>query len=192
MLRSLAVAAALVAGSVAVRAADENPLKGASKGDAATYTVSVRIGNKTIDGVLTQTVVEKSDKEATVAVTGNLIVGGKDVPLPKQEEKFDLDKPLDPVKGAATLPGGGEATATKVGKAEKDKIKVQGKEYDATLTTYDVVLKMMGQDIKGKMKVWTVTKDVPTGTVKMEITAEFNSQPIAMTLELKELKVEKK
>jgi hypothetical protein len=54
------------------------------------------------------------------------------------------------------------------------------------------VLKMMGQDIKGKMKAWTVTKDVPTGTVKMEITAEFNNQPITMTLELKELKIEKK
>ena len=185
MLRSFVAVLVLAVAPVAARAADEeNPVKNAKVGDYATYTITTKAGGQTIDGTLTQTVTAKTDKEATVKGVMVFMLGGKEQKFPEQEEKIDLSKPYDPTKGGgANLPGGGEIKAEK-DKDGKEKIKVNGKEYDTTWTTYKVKIKVMNQEIAGDMKAW-MTKDLP-GMVKMTMTADFAGQKIEMTTELKE------
>ena len=136
-----------------------------------------------IDGTITQTVTAKSDKEATVKVTGSVNFGGKEMDLPAQEQTIDLTKPFDPTKGA-NLPGGADAKVEK-GKEGKEKIKVGGKEYDATWTIYMVKAKVMDQDVDAEVKAWTA-KEVPGGMVKMTMNATIAGQKMDMTMELKE------
>jgi hypothetical protein len=185
MYRSfLAVLVLAAAPSVALRAADEeNPLKSAKVGDYATYTLSTTVMGIAIDGTITQTVTKKDDKEATVKTTGVMKFGGNEMKIPEQEEKVDLSKPLDPTKGAK-LPGGAEAKVEK-GKEGKEKIKVNGKEYDTTWTEYKVKAKVMNQDIEANVKAW-MAKGIPTGMVKMTMNADLGGQKMEMTMELKE------
>jgi hypothetical protein len=184
MLRSFVAVLVLAVGPVAVRAADEeNPLKNAKVGDYATYTVTTKVGGFAIDGNITQTVTAKTEKEATVKVTGSITIGGTEMKIPEQEEKVDLTKPLDPTKGA-NLPGGAEAKVTK-GKEGKEKIKAGGKEYDTTWTEYKVKAKAEGQEIDADVKAWT-TKDVSTGLVKMTMAATVLGKDMVITMELKE------
>ena len=167
-------AAALTAGA----ADDENPYKNTKVGDYAKYALKAKLGFLPLDGTVTQTVAEKTDKEATLKIV--LSAGGNDTPFPDQ--KIDLTKPLDPTKGIA-LPGFGDAKLEKL-KDGKEKIKVGGKEYDTTWTSYKVKIKVMDQEIAGDMKAW-MTKDMP-GMVKMTMNADFMGQKIEMTTELKE------
>lgn len=184
MFRSFVAVVAMVVAPVAARAADEeNPYKNAKVGDYATYTMTTKIATIAINGTLTQTVTEKSDKEATVKVTGSIEFGGNKMDIPAQEQKIDLTKPFDPTKGA-NLPGGAEAKIEK-GKEGKEKIKVNGKEYDATWTTYKVKAKVMNQEVDADIKAWTA-KDVPTGMIKMTMSADIAGQKMEMTMELKE------
>ena len=184
MLRSFVAALALVVAPVAARAADDdNPYKNAKIGDYAMYTMTTKVAGINVNGTITQKVIEKSDKEATIEVTGTIEFGGNKMDIPAQKQKVDLTKPFDPTKGA-NLPGGAEAKVEK-GKEGKEKIKVNGKEYDTTWTTYKVKAKAMGQDIDADVKAWTA-KDVPTGMIKMTMTAEVAGQKMEMTMELKE------
>ncbi len=67
----------------------------------------------------------------------------------------------------------------------KEKIEVNGKKYDTTWTEYKVKAKVMNQAVEGDVKAW-VAKDVPTGFVKMTMTADIGGQKMEMTMELKE------
>ncbi|HEY1191210.1 MAG TPA: hypothetical protein VGE74_26480 [Gemmata sp.] len=168
---------------VAVRAADEdNPYKSARVGDFASYKLTTKIGTLSIDGTLVQTVTDKSDKEATIHLVGSASLAGdkKDV---ERTQKVDLTKPFDPTK-SGIIPGGGDTKVEKL-KEGKEKIKVGGKEYDATWTTYKTKAKALGADVDGDMKVW-VAKGVPSGLVKMSIRAKLAGQDMDVLLELTE------
>jgi hypothetical protein len=179
MFRLSAAAAAVCLAALAAGAADDNPYKGSKKGDYASYKVKVNFGGLALDGTTKQEVVDVTEKEATVKVTGN--VGGTDIPA--QEQKIDLTKPFDPTKVGA-LPPGVEASVEK-GKDGKEKLKVGDKEYDTTWTAYKIKAKAMGMDIDAEVKVWTA-KDVPMGMVKMESVANIAKQEMKMTMELAE------
>ena len=184
MLRSFVAVVALAVAPVAVRAADEeNPYKNAKVGDYSTYTTTTEIGKFNVSGTVTQKVIKKDDKEATIEMLATLEFGGNKKDLPAQTQKIDLTKPFDPTKGTA-LPGGGEAKIEK-GKEGKEKIKVGGKEYDCTWTNYKVKAKFMNQDIDADMKVW-IAKEIPTGVAKMTLTTDLGGQKMQMTMELKE------
>jgi hypothetical protein len=128
---------------------------------------------------LTQTITAKTDKEATVKIETKI----NNMELPAQEQTIDLTKPFDPTK-AGGLPGGGEATFEK-GKEGKEKIKLAGKEYDTTWTTYKVKAKAMGQEIDADTKMW-MSKDVPMGMVKTEVTMDVMGMKVQVTVELTE------
>ena len=152
-------------------------------GDFATYTMTTKVAGFAVNGTLTHSVTAKTDKEATVKMTGTVEFGGNKMDIPAQEQKIDLTKPFDPTK-AGNLPGGAEAKVEK-GKEGKEKVKVGDKEYDTTWTTYKVKTKAMGQEIDADVKAW-MSKDVTAGLVKMTMTAEFAGQKMEMTMELTE------
>lgn len=169
---------------VAVRAADdENPYKNAKVGDFAAYKMTTKVAGLNIEGTVLQTVTEKTDKEATVKVTGTVNFMGNKKDIPEQTQKIDLTKPFDPTKGG-NIPGAADAKVEKL-KEGKEKVKVGDKEYDTAWTTYKVKTKAMGQDIDADMKVWTA-KNVPSGVVKMSMTAKFAGQDMEMVMELTE------
>lgn len=180
--RLLAVALAFCVAPFAIQAADEeNPFKSATKGDFATYKMKVKVGQYEIDGTTTQTVLEKTDKEAKVKVTAN--VNGQETPA--QEVPIDLTKPYDPTKvGGGPIPAGTELTTTKVADG-KEKLKLGNKDYETTWTTYKLVGKAGTTDIKADMKVWQA-KEVPLGCVKAEITGLIGTAEAKLTLELTE------
>lgn len=184
MFRSFVALLALTAAPVVARAADEeNPLKNAKVGDFATYTMTTKVAGLNVDGTITQTVTAKSDKEATLKVTGTVKFNNNEMKIPEQEQKVDLTKPFDPTAGSS-LPAGADAKIEK-GKSGKEKIKVGGKEYDAEWTEYKVKAKVMNQAVDADVKAW-MAKDVPTGMVKMTMTADLGGQKMEMTMELKE------
>jgi hypothetical protein len=174
---------ALVAG--AADNEDFNPYKNVKVGDFATYKLTVKVGQFNINGISTQTITAKTDKEATVKVVSS--VNGMD--LPTQTQTVDLTKPYDPSK-VGGLPQGVEATVAK-DKDGKEKVKVNGMEYDAVWTTYNVKAKAGGGDVDAKIKVW-MSKDVPMGVVKMEMTGELASQKMEMTMEVSKTGNDKK
>ncbi|MCI0704885.1 MAG: hypothetical protein L0241_27820 [Planctomycetia bacterium] len=180
LLRSFAALLALAIAPLAVRAADEvNPYKDAKVGDYVKYTIKGKAGPIPLDGTLTQIVTAKTDKQVTIKFSGKL----GDTDLPEQEEKIDLTKPFDPTK-AGQLPIGGDAKIEKL-KEGKEKIKVNGKEYDCAWTTYKFTAKLMNIDFAGEIKAWTA-KDLPAGMVKMTMTGNVLMQDVNMTMELAE------
>jgi hypothetical protein len=179
-VRLLVAVLALATAPVVARSADDdNPYKNVKVGDFATYKMTTKVAGFDVAGTITQSIVKKTDKEATVKVVAN--VNGME--LPAQEQTIDLTKPYDPTKGA-NLPAGTDATVEK-GKEGKEKLKVGGKEYETTWTTYKVKAKTMGQDIAADMKTW-MSKEVPMGMVKMEMTMEIMQMKVQMTMELTE------
>ncbi len=184
LVRSLSVLALVLAPVVARAADEENPYKTTKVGDFATYKMTTKVGGFNINGTVTQTVTEKSDKEATVKASGSVEFNGNKMDIPATEQKIDLTKPFDPTK-AANLPGGAEAKIEK-GKEGKEKVKVGDKEYSTTWTEYTAKMKVMGQEIDSKIKTWTA-KDVPAGgMVKMTMTASIAGQDMEVLMELTE------
>ncbi len=172
---------------LAARAADDdNPYKTTKVGDYVTFKMTMKVAGQNVTGTLTRTVTAKSDKEATVKSTGKFSLGGKDMDIPATEEKIDLTKPFDPAKlgGPGALPAGVEATIEK-GKDGKEKIKVGGKEYDCTWSTYKIKAKAMGVEVSSDAKTW-LSKDIPMGLAKMESTSDALGMKIEMTLEFTE------
>jgi hypothetical protein len=168
---------------LASRAADEeNPYKKAKVGDYAVYKMNMKAGNFTITGTTTQKVTERSDKEATVKVTGSIDINGMKQEIPEQTQKIDLTKPYDPTKVGGGLPPGVKFDVEK-GKEGKEKVKVNGKEYDSNWTMYKLKGKAMGIEFNGDVKSW-MSKDVPLGMVKMEMTADVANMKMEMTMEL--------
>lgn len=184
MRRSFVAVLVLTVASVAARGADEeHPYKNAKVGDYAVYTLTTKFGAKGGDGTVTQTVTAMTDKEATVKMVITVKVGDKEDKLPEQEIKIDLTKPYDPTQGAKLIPGA-EVKSEK-DKDGKEKIKVMGKEYDTTWTSYKVKVKAMTIEAAGDAKVW-VAKGVPLGVLKTVTTADLFGQKVEMTTELKE------
>ncbi|MBA4063260.1 MAG: hypothetical protein C0501_06025 [Isosphaera sp.] len=179
MFRLSAAAAAVCLAALAAGAADDNPYKAAKKGDFAVYKVKVNFGGLALDGTTRQEVVEVTDKEATVKVTGN--VGGTEIPA--QEQKIDLTKPFDPTQVGALPPG--VAAKVEKGKDGKEELKIGEKKYDTTWTSYKVKANAMGMDIEAEVKVW-MAKGVPMGMIKMESTASIAKQEMKMSMELAE------
>ena len=185
-VRLFAAVLAVCCAPLAARAADEeNPYKNTKVGDYATYKMSMKVANFTIAGTTTQSVTAKSEKEATVKTTGSFELMGNKQEIPEQEQKIDLTKPFDPTKvGGGGLPPGVAVNVEK-GKEGKEKIKVGGKEYDCTWTTYTVKGKDNGQDITADVKAW-MSKEMPLGMIKMEMTADVAKMKMEMTMELTE------
>jgi len=185
-VRLFAAVLAVCCAPLAARAADEeNPYKNTKVGDYATYKMSMKVANFTIAGTTTQSVTAKSEKEATVKTTGSFELMGNKQEIPEQEQKIDLTKPFDPTKvGGGGLPPGVAVNVEK-GKEGKEKIKVGGKEYDCTWTTYTVKGKANGQDITADVKAW-MSKEMPLGMIKMEMTADVAKMKMEMTMELTE------
>ncbi|HEV3384843.1 MAG TPA: hypothetical protein VG097_08500 [Gemmata sp.] len=169
-IRSIIVALTLLIVPVVARTAendDFNPYKNAKVGDFATYKINTKVGGLNLPGMVTQTVTAKTDKEATLKVVSS--INGMDLANPPQT--VDLTKPYDPTKGFTT---GFEGTIKKA-KDGKEKVKVNGKEYEATWTSYDLDGKMSGMDVKANIKIW-LSKEVTLGVAKLEMTAEMKNQ----------------
>lgn len=160
------------------RAADaDNPYKTSKVGDYARYAIKGKLGFLPLDGTVTQTVTEKSEKEATLKIV--LTAGGADTPFPDQ--KIDLTQPLDPTKGFA-LPKLGSAKLEKL-KDGKEKVKVGAKEYDAEWTTYKLKVTHKGIETEGDVKVW-VAQEVPVKMVKMNLAITVDKNDIKIAAEL--------
>lgn len=174
-LLALVLAAAV---PLTARAADEeNPYKKVKVGDYATYKMTTKLGDATLEGTSTQTVTAKDEKEATVKMT--IKVGGMEQAI---EQKIDLTKPYDPTKTG--LPPGADVKVEKL-KDGKEKIKAGGKEYECKWETYKVSGSAMGVEISGEVKVWQ-SKDMPLQLVKMESTATVAGMKVESTMELTE------
>jgi hypothetical protein len=175
---------------LASRAQDDNPFKNAKVGDYATYKLETKLPSFSFGGTLTQTVTAKNDKEATVKMTGTVNVGDMKKDVPVSEQRIDLTKPYDPTK--LNAPGGvpaGIGAKIEKDKEGKEKLKVAGKEYDCTWTTYKLKARPKDIDIEAELKVW-MAKDIPLGLARMEMKAEISAQggkqAMNMTLELTE------
>jgi hypothetical protein len=178
-VRLLAAAVALAVVPSTWAADEENPYKKAKVGDYATYKMTTKIAGLNIEGTVTQTIIAKDDKEATVETTGN--VGGMDIP--SQKQTIDLTKPFDPAK-ASQLPAGADVTVEKL-KDGTEKLKVGGKEYDTKWETYKMKLKAMGMDLEADMKVWQAsTLNIPM--VKMEMSADVMGNKMEVAMEMTE------
>ena len=177
-VRLLAVLSVLAVVPIAFAADEENPYKKAKVGDFATYKMVTKVAGMNLEGTLTQKCSAKSDKEATIKVTGNI----NGMEIPETEQKIDLTKPYDPTK--ATLPEGAEAKVEKV-KDGKEKVKVGDKEYETKWESYKVKAKANGMEIEADVKIW-MSNDVPLLMVKMEMTSEVAGMKIEMEMELSE------
>jgi predicted small secreted protein len=176
-MRSYAVALLVSVAAGIVSAADVvNPYKNAKVGDTLSYKMTAKNPAMNIDGTMTQTITEKTDKEVTVKTVTKML--GKEEPA--QTTKIDLTKEFDPSAG-------------KSGKIEKlkegsEKVKMGDKEYDCNWTTYKVAQLAgapAGFATEIELKVW-LCKDVP-GMVKMTTTGKLLNQENNLTLELTEV-----
>lgn len=178
--RSLAALLLACAAAVPTGAADdENPYKNLKIGDYAKYALKGKLGFLPLNGTVTQTVTEKSDKEATLKVV--LTAGDVDTPFP--DWKIDLTQPLDPTKGVA-LPGLANAKLEKL-KSGTEKVKAGGKEYDAEWTTFKLKVTNKGVEGEGELKVW-MSKAIPVGLVKLDLTATVGKNDAKVAMELTE------
>jgi len=180
--RALPIVLILTAGPFTVSAADEeHPYKKLKVGDYFTYKMTVRIGDKSMEGSLTKTVSAKSDKEIAIKQTGK--IDGMD--LPAEEQKVDLTKPFD-------ITGGAVPTGTKDAKVElvtdkqgKEKVKAAGKEYDCEWITLRVKGRSDGLDMTADVKMW-VTKEAALWVVKQEVLMEVAGMKVEVHLDLAE------
>jgi len=181
-VRLFAAVLAIAAAPFVARAADEeNPYKKAKVGDFANYKMTTKVMGLNIEGTVTQTVVDKNDKEVTIEVTGKVM--GTDIPVRKQT--IDVTKPFDPTQANGPLPAGVQATVEKL-KDGKEKVKVGTKEYEAKWDSFKMKAKAAGMDIEADMKVW-YTKELNIPIVKMEATVESAGQKMEIQMEMTEI-----
>ena len=168
---------------------DGAPYKAAKVGDYATYKMTVAVAGTNIDGSMTQTIAARTDKELTIKTMSRMTANGMALPASEQQSTIDLTKPIDPVQ--ATLmglggPAGGPVPKVEKIKEGKEKVKVAGKEYEATWTTFKVNLNAgVGQPMDAEMKVWTSGK-FSMYTLKVEMTTDVAGMKMQMTMELTE------
>lgn len=183
--RSLAALLLACAAVGPTGADDANPYKSLKVGDYAKYALKGKLGFLPLNGTVTQTVTDKSDKEATLKVV--LTAGDTDTPFP--DWKIDLTQPLDPTKGVA-LPGLANAKLEKLSTGT-GKVKAGGKEYDAEWTTFKLKVTNKGVEGEGELKVW-MSKAVPVGLVKLDLTATVGKNDAKAAMELTEFGSNKK
>ena len=180
-LRLIAVLVFALVPLTARAADDENPYRNAKLGDYAKYFTHLKspLGELKADRV--QTVTAASDKELTLRTV--IVANGKELPNKKPEHKLDLTKPFDPL-------GTGDGSVTESYKWEKvkdgkEKVKVGGKEYDCTWTSYKaVVTGKLGTMTEGELKVW-LSRDIPF-VVKRTFTLKAGTDDILYTAVLTE------
>lgn len=178
--RLLIAALALMLVPAAGRAADDdNPYKNSKIGDFAIYKMTMKVAGQNLEGTMTQTVTEKSEKEVILQVTGK--IGGRD--LPEQRTKIDITKPFDPTKTNA-LQAGLDVKVEK-GKEGKEKLKVAGKDYDTVWTNYKVTGKAGGLEIESEMKAW-MSKDLTGAVARIEMKSTAAGMTFEATIELTE------
>ena len=152
-------------------------------GDFTTYTSTLKQGKFSSPGTMTQTVTAKTENQVTIKTSGSRELSGVKYDLPPTELKIDTTKPFDPQK-FADFPFGADPKLEKI-KEGKEKIKVNGKEYDCTWVSYSLKAKLPGGELNSQIKVWT-SKDVPMGTVKMTMIGMPSGEKDEMMMELKE------
>jgi hypothetical protein len=176
---------AIIGAPIAARSADDDhPFKNAKVGDYANYKMSVKLTGFTdanLAGTSTQNVTARTDKEVTVKTTGVFEYMGNKQQIDPREEKIDLTVPFDPTK-VSGLPPGADVKIQKE-KDGKEKIKVAGKEYDCTWSTYKITGMVNGQAIAADVKAW-ISKEVSLATVKLEMSADIAKMKLQMTMEL--------
>jgi hypothetical protein len=168
-IRTFVVPIALICLPLAAQTAEKddfNPYRNTKVGDFAIYKINTKVGGLNVPGTISQTVIAKTDKEATLKVVSS--VNGMEVSGPPQV--VDLTKPYDPTKG---LPPGFVCTLKKA-KDGQEKLKVLGKDYDTNWTSYDLDGKVNEMDIKGNIKVW-FAKEITIGLAKMEMTVDLKT-----------------
>jgi hypothetical protein len=124
----------------------------------------------------------------TIKTTSKVAAGGMDVPTPDQESTIDLTKPFDPIKSGFLGQGAGVAAAPMVEKLKegKEKLKLAGKEYEPTWTTYKLQMNGGGQQIEAEMKVWSSPK-FSLYMLKTEMSVDVGGMKMEMTMELTEV-----
>lgn len=182
-LRLFAVVMALVAAQATFAADEENPYKKTKVGDFATYKMTSKIGGLSVEGMVTQTVVAKDDKEVTLKSSGKVVAMGMEQPVQGEPQKIDLTKPFDPTN---PITPAGVQVDVKKDKEGTEKIKAGGKEYATNWTTYKIKMKVMGMDVEGEIKVWQA-KELNFPVVKMEMASEVGGQKMELATELVEI-----
>jgi hypothetical protein len=138
----------------------ENALKNAKVGDFVAYKQSAKMGPVNVDSEVRQTITKKTDTEVTI----EYITKMPNVPEMKREVVVKLDQDYDPTTGPMAKP---KATVKQVDSGS-EKLSIAGKSIEAKWVASEVVMKVSGQEVTTKTKVWTCP-DVPLGgMVKME------------------------
>ncbi len=174
-MRSLFAVALVLFIVPASRAADdENPFKKVKVGEWADYKMVTTVMGNNITGKVRMKITAKDDANATLEITGKATLMGMELDVPAQKQTIELGKPFDPTSNPS-FPKGTDVKTERSGK-ETEKIKVNGKEYDASW----IKSKWSANNVPYEVKVW-LSKDAPlSGMVKMEMT----STAINMTMEL--------
>ncbi len=170
--------------AVPLWAADDNPYKNARVGDYATFKIKTEVAGLSMTGEMTQTVTKRTDKEATVQISGYITFMGNKQQIPPQEQKIDITQPYDPTKAPGQLPPGTEMKVEK-GKEGKEKLMLGQKTYTCTWTEYKASTTINGMEFSFDVKVW-MSQDVPMGMVKMQMTGMPGGQKMTMSMELEE------
>lgn len=176
-MRMLAAALALAFAPAGWAADEENPFKKAKVGDFATYKMATKISGVTLEGVVTQTVISKDDKEAVVELTGKV----NNTDIPPQKQTIDLSRPYNP-SASTGLPTGVGAKVERL-KEGKEKVKVGMKDHDTTWETYKVKLNAGGTDFDAELRVWQ-DKSLALPLVKMEMSTVVNENRIDVNMEM--------
>jgi len=165
--------------------ADEHPYARVLVGDYATYTIKTKVAGIVVEGIVTQTVTAKTDKEVTVKITGKITFMENQQIIPPREQKIDLSKPFNPTKFYIPLPQGAELQVQKA-REGWEKISIGDRSYYCTWTEYNIQAKALGTDLSSVVKVW-ICQDIPMGVVKMVMNAAppNTNQKIETILELK-------
>lgn len=175
-IRNMAALAALVLLPLAAGAAEtEHPYKNAKKGEWMEYKATVSAMGQEFTMNVKQTVVEATEKEVKVEITGSF----NGIDIPKQTQTIDLTKPFNPL-AAANIPGGGNPPKIEKKDSGKEKIKVGGKEYDTEWTSYKVNADVNGVKLEADLKNW-IAKGIGLGGL---VKQEMKSDQFTMTMEL--------
>jgi len=185
----LSLGLAMIFVSLGYSAEAENPYKKSKVGDYYTFKMSTKISGVGTEGELTQTVSAKTDKEATILLSGKLLGQGMEVMIPVKEEKIDLTKPYDPAVATGNVPPGAKVDAVKqkegTEKLTLGRNKDTMKAYATQWESYKMKMSNMGMDFEADLKVWH-TKDANVPMVKMEMSSDVMGFKIEVTMELVE------
>lgn len=177
LLRALAVLVIALAPIAAHAADEENPFKNAKVGDYARYDTRVKIGGLDVKMVRVQTVTAVDDKQLSLRTVTE--VNGKDIPNKRADQKIDLTRPFDPAGADAPA---GPGTKWEKAKTGTEKLKIGGKEYDCTWTTYKPIAPNLNVAVEGELKVW-LSKDVPF-VVRRALALKSGADEIIYTTDL--------